>query len=242
MQKILSALRRAVTEYDLIENGDKIAVGLSGGKDSMMLLAALKKFQSFSDRKFELCAIAIDLTNGQNNYRQIQEFCQNIDVELQIIPSNVFEVVFDIRKEKNPCSLCANLRRGHLNSAAKAAGCNKVALGHHKDDLIETFVLSLFFEGRLSTFQPKSYLSRTDLTVIRPLLYCDEQEIERHAKNLPVLANPCKADKNTQREKAKRVLAQLDRDYPGCKEKIFNAIIHPERYNLFGILQSDKTT
>ena len=237
MQKILSALRRAVTEYNLIEDGDKIAVGLSGGKDSLCMLAALKRFQAFSDRKFDLCAIAVDMANGENDYGKIKEFCKNIDVELTILPSNIFEVVFEIRKEKNPCSLCANLRRGILNSAAKAAGCNKVALGHHKDDLIETFVLSLFFEGRLSTFQPKSYLSRVDLTVIRPLIYCDEQEIEKCSKDLPVLVNTCKADKHTQREKAKKILAQLNRDYPDCKEKIFSAIIHSERYNLFEKIQ-----
>ncbi len=158
---------------------------------------------------------------------------QKNGVNLEIVPSNVFEIVFESRKEKNPCSLCANLRRGLLNSKAKDLGCNKVALGHHRDDLIETFILSLVFEGRLSTFKPKTYLSKTDLTVIRPMIFVEEKEIERIAKNLPVLHNDCPADKHTEREKAKQVLTTLETKYPGCKEKIFNAIIHTERYNLF---------
>lgn len=233
MQKILSRLRKACEEYALIEDGDRIAVGLSGGKDSLMLMSALKQYQSFCGKKFELIAISVDLSGGKNDCCQIKSFCESVGVEFHIIPSNVFEVIFEVRKEKNPCSLCANLRRGILNSSAKELGCNKVALGHHKDDLIETFLLSLFFEGRLSTFKPKSYLTRTDLTVIRPLIYCDENEIVRTSKDLPVLFNPCPADKHTEREKAKNILSTLEKIYPNCKEKIFNAIIHHERYNLF---------
>lgn len=233
MQKILSKLRKACEEYNLIENGDRIAVGLSGGKDSLTLLTALKKYQSFCDKKFELIAIAVDLTNGKNNFSQLQKYCDELEVKLVVIPSNVFEIVFDIRKEKNPCSLCANLRRGILNSSAKNLGCNKVALGHHKDDLIETFILSLFFEGRLSTFKPKSYLSRMAITVIRPLIYCDEQDILKISQSYPVLANNCPANKYTQREDAKLLLDTLNKKYLNCKEKIFNAIIHKERYNLF---------
>ena len=233
MQKILSMLRKAVEEYNLIENGDKIAVGLSGGKDSLALLASLARYQKFSDRKFELVAISVDLTNGKNDFSLIQKFCDELSVELVIVNSNVFEVVFDIRKEKNPCSLCANLRRGILNNKAKEIGCNKVALGHHKDDLIETFVLSLFFEGRLSTFKPISYLSKTDIHVIRPLIYCDETMLANVSKDYPILFNPCPADKHTKREEAKVILANLDKVYPGCKDKIFSAIIHPERYSMF---------
>lgn len=233
MQKILSAMRKACQVYNLIEDNDKIAVGLSGGKDSLALLTALKRFQSFSNKKFELLAIAIDLSGGKNNYNDISSYCKKIDVEFYVIPSNVFEIVFDIRKEKNPCSLCANLRRGLLNSHAKKLGCNKVALGHHKDDLIETFLLSLFFEGRMSTFKPKTYLSRIDITVIRPLIFCDESEIIKISENYPVLTNNCPANKHTQRENAKELLKNLDKIYPNSKEKIFNAIIHAERYNLF---------
>ena len=191
------------------------------------------EYKKYIFSQFDLVAIAVDLTNGKNNYKNLKTFCKKNGVNLEIVPSNVFEIVFEIRKEKNPCSLCANLRRGLLNSKAKDLGCNKVALGHHRDDLIETFILSLFFEGRLSTFKPKTYLSKTDLTVIRPMIFVEEKEIERIAKNLPVLHNDCPANKHTEREKAKQVLTTLETKYPGCKEKIFNAIIHTERYNLF---------
>ncbi len=232
MQKILSLLRKASTTYSLIENGDKIAVGISGGKDSLTLLYALNEYRKFAPEKFSLVAIAVDLSGGKNDYTAIKEFCKKIDVELNIVPSNVFEVVFEIRKEKNPCSLCANMRRGLLNSTAKALGCNKVALGHHKDDLIETFLISLFFEGRLSTFKPKSYLSRMDLDVIRPLIYCDEKDILAVSKDFPVLENICPVDKKTQRQNAKDLIKNLDKLYPNSREKIFNALIHTERYNL----------
>ena len=233
MQKILSCLRKACEEYNLIEENDKICVGVSGGKDSLILLSALARFQKFSPKRFDLEAVAVDLTGGKNDYSHIQEFCNALGINLTIVPSNVFEVVFEIRKEKNPCSLCANMRRGILNSTAKSLGCNKVALGHHKDDMIETFLISLFFEGRLSTFKPISYLSNTDLYVIRPLIYCDEEEIIRQSNNVPVLENICPADKHTERENAKSILKTLNTLYPNCKEKIFNAIIHKERYNLF---------
>lgn len=233
MQRILSALRKACEEYNLIEDGDKIAVGLSGGKDSLTLLYALSLYQKYFDKKFSLEAIAVDLSGGENDYSEIKKFCDKINVNLTIVPSNIFEVVFDIRKEKNPCSLCANMRRGALNSTAKSLGCNKVALGHHKDDMIETFLISLFFEGRLSTFKPKSYLTNTGLYVIRPLIYCDEKEIVRVSKDFPILFNICPADKHTERENAKGILNELNTLYPDSKEKIFNAIIHKERYNLY---------
>ncbi len=232
MQKILSVLRKACTTYSLIEEGDKIAVGISGGKDSLTLLYALKMYQRFSPQHFSLEAIAVDLTNGQNDYSAIKKFCKDIDVNLTIVNSEIFDVVFNIRKEKNPCSLCANMRRGTLNSTAKNLGCNKVALGHHKDDFIETFILSLFFEGRLSTFKPKSYLSKTGLHVIRPLIYCDESDIQRVSKDFPVLKNICPVDKHTEREKAKDFLKNLDKLYPNCREMLFSAIVHTERYNL----------
>lgn len=233
MQKILSMTRKACFEYKLIEDGDKIAVGLSGGKDSLTLLLALKKLQTFYDKKFELVAISVDLSDGKNDYSKLIEFCKSIDVEYRIVKTNITEIIFDIRKEKNPCSLCANLRRGSLNSTAKKLGCNKVALGHHKDDLIETFLLSLFFEGRLSTFKPKTYLSRIAINVIRPFLFVSEEDVKKVSKDFPVLFNPCPANRNTQRENAKQLLATLDKVYPDAKEKIFNAIVHSERYNLF---------
>ncbi len=233
MRKILSLTRKVCEEYSLIEKGDKIAIGISGGKDSLSLLYVLSQYKKYILNDFEIVAIAVDLSGGKNDYSKIKEFCENLNVDFIIVPSNVFEIVFEIRKEKNPCSLCANLRRGLLNSKAKELGCNKVALGHHRDDLIETFLLSLFFEGRMSTFKPSSYLSRTDITVIRPLLYCEEKDLAKESINFPVLKNLCPADKNTQREKAKSILATLESLYPNCKEKLFNAIIHKERYNLF---------
>ena len=232
MQKILSLLRKACSEYNLIENGDKICVGLSGGKDSLTLLKALKLYQKFSTEKFELCAVSVDLSGGKCDYSEIEKFCKELDVEFTKVNSDVFEVVFEIRKEKNPCSLCANMRRGILNSTAKSLGCNKVALGHHKDDFLETFLMSLFYEGRLSTFKPKSYLSRVDLTMIRPLIYCDEEDIKRVSKDFPILFNPCPADKHTQRENTKDILKELNKSFGGSKEKIFSALIHTERYNL----------
>ena len=232
MQKILSLLRKACCEHNLIENGDKICVGVSGGKDSLTLLKALSLYQKFSTEKFELCAVAVDLSSGKCEYSEIENFCKEISVEFTKVDSDIFEIVFEIRKEKNPCSLCANMRRGILNNTAKSLGCNKVALGHHKDDFIETFLLSLFYEGRLSTFKPKSYLSRVDLTVIRPLLYCDEDDVKRVSSDLPILINPCPADKHTQRENTKDILKNLDQSFKGSKEKIFNALIHTERYNL----------
>ncbi len=233
MQKLLGHLRHACEEYNLIENNDKIAVGLSGGKDSITLLTLLKRFQLFSPNKFELVGIAVDLSGGKMDYSPLEEYCKQINVPFYLVPSQVFEIIFEVRKEKNPCSLCANMRRGLLNSKAKELGCNKVALGHHKDDLIETFILSLFFEGRLSTFKPKSFLSRIELEVIRPMLFINEEDILRISKEFPVINNICKVDHTTEREKAKKIIQELNKLYPDAKEKIFNAIIHKERYNLF---------
>jgi len=235
MQKILGKMRKICEKYALIEKNDKIAVGISGGKDSLLLLTALKKYQNFSPEKFDLIAISIDLSNGKMDYREIEEYCKSIDVPFYLEKTNVFEIVFDLRKEKNPCSLCANLRRGHLNSKAKELGCNKVALGHHSDDLIETFLMSLFFEGRMYAFEPKSYLSRMDLYAIRPLLYVNEEEITRLSKGLPVIHNICPADHHTQREEAKEILKTLEKQYFKSKEKLLNAISNPERYSLWKI-------
>ena len=233
MQKILGKIRKICEKFNLIEENDKIAVGVSGGKDSLVLLSALKKLQSFYPKKFELIAISIDLSDGKMDYGEVEKFCKAIDVPFHIEKTNVFEVIFDIRKEKNPCSLCANLRRGHLNSFAQKLGCNKVALGHHCDDLIETFIMSLFFEGRLSTLQPISYLSRTDLYVIRPMLFVEEKEIQELAKDVPVVKNVCPADHHTQREEAKKILQTFEDKYPSSKEKLLNAITNFERYNLW---------
>lgn len=238
MQKILSHVRRACIDYNLIEEGDKIAVGLSGGKDSLVLLKALSLYRIFSPQKFTLEAISVDLFNGQTDYSPLQKFCEEIDVRLTIIPSNIYDVLFEERKEKNPCSLCSKLRRGALNEKALELGCNKVALGHHADDLIETFFLSMFYEGRLSSFHPISYMDRTGLTVIRPLIYVEEKNIVGVVKkeNMPVMFNCCPANKHTQREYVKQLLNSIKKDIPFVKERIHGALIHPERYNLFDII------
>jgi len=233
MKKLLGKIVKICKEKKLIENGDKIAVGISGGKDSLFLLSALKKIQEYYDEKFELIAISIDLSNGEMDYNKIEAYCEKLGVKYYKKTTNIFEIIFDIRKEKNPCSLCANMRRGALNKYAKELGCNKVALGHHMDDLIETFLISLFFEGRMSTFKPSTYLTNTDITVIRPLLYVTEQEIIQYSQDLPVVKNVCKVDKQTERQNTKEILATFEKNYPNAKNKLFNAIIHNERYNLW---------
>ncbi|MBR2966068.1 MAG: tRNA 2-thiocytidine biosynthesis protein TtcA [Clostridia bacterium] len=233
IQQLLSLMRRAINDFNMIEEGDKIAVGVSGGKDSLVLLQLLKAFQRFSDKQFQLMGITIDMGFSQDAYKPIQEFCQKIGVEYHVVKTDIAEIIFDARKEKNPCSLCAKMRRGALNTEIVARGFNKLALGHHKDDVVETFMLSLFHEGRLSTFQPKSYMSRMDVTLIRPMIYIEERDIVPLARTLPVVHNPCPANKHTERESMKKVLKQLSEQYPGISNKFANAIMHPERYNLW---------
>lgn len=235
MQKILSTLRRAVDEYNLIEEGDKIAVGVSGGKDSVLLAAALKNLQLFYPKKFDLVAVSLDMTGGNTNFTPIKEYFEKIGLEYKVINTNIFEIVFDIRKEKNPCSLCSKMRRGVLASEIQKLGCNKLALGHHADDVIETFFLSMFFEGRLSTFAPKTYLSNTKITQIRPLILTEEKNIIATCNklNLPIVKNACPVDKITKRQFIKEWLNELKKSIPFVKERILGAIISPERYNLF---------
>lgn len=233
MKKIIGEISRACKKYSLIEDGDKIAVGLSGGKDSLVLLYALSEYQKHSKEKFQLIAITIDQTNGQTNFQPLLDFCKKIGIELTIVSSQIFDVVFNVRKEKNPCSLCAKMRRGALNGEAKKLGCNKVALAHHCDDLIETFFLSLIYEGRLSTFKPKTYLSNVDITAIRPLIFTSEKSIINSSKNLPIIKNICPANHKTKREEIKLFLQETEKKFPKFKEKALNAIISSERYNLF---------
>lgn len=232
MRKIVSGMTKAIKNFNMIENGDKVAVGLSGGKDSLALLSALSAFQKFSGENFELIAITIDQTGGKENFDGLKKFCESLQVPLYIEKTDIFEVVFDERKEKNPCSLCAKMRRGTLNSTAKSLCCNKVALAHHCDDLMETFFLSLFFEGRLSTFSPVTYLSNVDITAIRPLIYVSEEEIINATKDFPILKNVCPANHKTKREEMKNLLKKLDQEFPNAKKQIKNAILNPERNNL----------
>lgn len=235
LQQLMSKTRKAIEEYHMIEEGDKIAVGLSGGKDSMALLYVLAGIRRFYPKKFDIVAITVDMGLGldEGEVESVKKVCKELGVHYHIEPTQIGEVVFEVRKESNPCSLCANMRRGALNSAAADLGCNKVALGHHGDDLIETLFLCLFYEGRFSTFSPVTRLSRKKITVIRPMIYVREMEIIGFTKDKPIIHNPCPADKTTRREFIKDLLKTLEKDNRKLRENILGAITHPERNNLF---------
>lgn len=234
MQKLLSRFRKAVTDYNLIQAGDKIAVGLSGGKDSITLLQLLNAYKRFSPEPFELIAITIDPGAG-SNFNDLIEMCKDLNVPYYLFKTRIQEIVFDIRKEKNPCSLCANLRRGSLNDHAKKLGCNKIALGHHKNDAIETLLLSMFYEGRINSFLPKTYLSRADLTIIRPMIYIDEQHIISLASKykFPIVTSSCPANGFTKREYIKNLTYKLEENIPGLKNNLLNALSNTEQLNIW---------
>ena len=235
IQKLLSLMRRAINDFDMIHSGDKIAVGVSGGKDSLALLQLLCAYQKFSEHAFELCAVTVDMGFADSDFSPVERFCEELGVNYRREKTDIAEIIFDVRREKNPCSLCAKMRRGALNSVINEMGYNKLALGHHKNDVVDTFMLSLMFEGRLSTFQPVSYMSRSDVTLIRPLVYVSEREIAGLAKTLPVCKNPCPADKRSQREEMKKLLKDVAVKYPDVSDRIANAVMHPDRYNLWGM-------
>lgn len=235
IQKLLSLMRRAINDFDMIHSGDKIAVGVSGGKDSLALLQLLCAYQKFSEHAFELCAVTVDMGFADSDFSPVERFCEELGVNYRREKTDIAEIIFDVRREKNPCSLCAKMRRGALNSVINEMGYNKLALGHHKNDVVDTFMLSLMFEGRLSTFQPVSYMSRSDVTLIRPLVYVSEREIAGLAKTLPVCKNPCPADKRSQREEMKKLLKGVAVKYPDVSDRIANAVMHPDRYNLWGM-------
>jgi len=236
MKKVLSLMRRAIEDYDMIQEGDKIAVGVSGGKDSITLLYGLKLLQAFFPKKFEVIGITVDMGFPDFDLSPTIRFCQEKNIPYHIIPSEIGRIVFEIRKEKNPCSLCANLRRGILNGFAKdRLSCNKVALAHHSDDAIETLFLSMFFEGRISTFSPVTYLTRKDVTVIRPLIYIDEHIIKGTVKRnqLPVVPSPCPANTKTKRQYIKDLIRSIEMDIPEIKERILTAIKNKEQVRLW---------
>ena len=226
MKKIQSAVRRALTDFSMINDGDVIAVGVSGGKDSLVLLAALAAMRRYLPQKFELKALMLNMGFDGWDSSEIARFCDLTDVPFYTKDTEIAKVIFDIRKESNPCSLCAKMRRGALNEFAVGMGCNKVALGHHFDDVIETFFLSLLYEARLSCFDAVCYLDRVNVTVIRPLIYVKEHEIKSYVKrtNLPVMFNPCPADGYTKREDMKQMLAEFERGNRDAKERIFRAV------------------
>lgn len=227
IKRILSYTRRALTDYDMIHDGDKIAVGISGGKDSLALLCALAELRRFYQHKFELIAITIDMGfPGEMDFSKVRSLCESLDVPYHIIPTEIYRIIFEVRKESNPCSLCSKMRRGALHRAAKELGCTSVALGHHFDDVVDTFMLNLFFEGRLGCFSPVTYLSRAEITLIRPFIYLPEKDVRYFAgkAGLPVIKSPCPADGNTERAKMKTLLSTLERDNKGLRYRIFGAI------------------
>ena len=224
MQRLLSTMRRAVQKFNMINDGDKIAVGLSGGKDSLALLAAMANYRLFSPEKFELIAVTIDMGFKGMDLSPLTAFCEKLNVPYTIVKTDIAEIIFDIRKESNPCSLCSKMRRGALNTEIVKQGYTKLALGHHADDMAETMLLSLLYEGRLSTFMPVSYMDRTGVTVIRPFIYTSEKEIKAYSKYIPVVKNPCPADKHTQRQYVKDLIKKIQKDIPFAKERILTAI------------------
>lgn len=228
MQKLLSKMRQAINDYNLIEDGDKIALGLSGGKDSLTLLHLLNSYRKFSPEKFEL--IAITLNPGKVDNSPLHKLCKDLKIEFYEIQTDIQEIVFDIRKEKNPCSLCAKLRRGILYNTAKNLGCNKVALGHHKDDALETLMLSISYEGRINCFSPKTLMKENKITLIRPMVYISETSIKNISKkyNFPIITNPCPVDKKTKREDIKNLIHDLDNRIPGFKKNLFGALTNSD--------------
>ncbi len=226
MQHLMGLVRRCADDYAMIEAGDRIAVGVSGGKDSLTLLVLLAGLRKYYPKPFDLHAITIDMGLPGMDFTPVQQLCESLDVPYTLVKTQIGEVIFDIRKEKNPCSMCAKMRRGALNDVILEKGFNKVALGHDYDDAVETFLLSLFYEGRLSCFQPVTYLSRTGVTQIRPMLYLGEKAVENFTRrqNLPVVHNTCPADKSTKRQEVKDLLVQLQKQYPDLKTKIFGAM------------------
>ena len=214
LRRLLSLTRKAVQDYDLIKEGDRVCVGVSGGKDSLALLTTLAYLKRFYPKRFELFAVTVSLGFPGMDFSPIQMYCDELEVPLRIVESDIAEIVFDIRKEQNPCALCANLRRGAVNDHAGKLGCNVVALAHHKDDIIETALLSLFYEGRFYCFTPSTWLERAQVRVIRPFLYVEEGEIRQFANavNLPVIHNPCPMDKARSRAEIKKLIRMLERD------------------------------
>ncbi len=230
MQRFVGLLRRCVEDYKMISPGDRIGVGVSGGKDSLVLLVLLAELAKYHNCPFELEAITIDMGLGMD-YSPIEALCRRLDVPFHLIQTQIAPIIFEHRKEKNPCSMCSKMRRGALNQALVELGLNKLALGHHYDDAVETFMMSLIYEGRISCFQPVTDLDRTGIIQIRPMLYIHEKSIDSFAQRqgLPVLENRCPVDKHTKREEIKALVYELSARYPDLKERIFGAM---QRYPL----------
>ncbi len=219
-------VRKCVDDYDMIAPGDRIAVGVSGGKDSLVLLCALRHLQRYYPHPFHLEAVTLELGFDGMDFSPVAALCQQLEIPYVCRKTDIREIVFDVRKEENPCSLCAKLRRGALNDILRERGLNKLALGHHFDDAVETFLMSLLFEGRLSCFKPATWMSRAEVWQIRPMVYCGEGKISRLAQQLalPIVKNPCPQDKGSKRHEIKQLIAQLSDGYPDLKSKVFGAM------------------
>ena len=226
LQRLLSLLRQAIDQYQMIENGDHIAIGISGGKDSLTLLYGLSQLQKFYPKHFTLSAITVDMGLDTMNLEPIKALCADFNVPYEIISTEIGKILFEARKESNPCALCAKMRKGALNQKALELGCNKIAYAHHKDDVVETLMLSLIYEGRFHTFAPVTFLDRMNLTVIRPLVYMKEADVIGfvHKLDVPVVKSPCPADGHTRREYVKQLLRQLNLENPGVKDRMFTAV------------------
>lgn len=228
LQQLMSQTRRAIDDYGMIHTGDKIAIGISGGKDSLTLLYALHGLQRFYPEKFDLEAITVNLGNPDFDLSHIRHLCETMQIPYTVVKTEIAQIVFEERKEENPCSLCAKMRKGALNDAVKKLGCNKIAYAHHKDDIVETMMMSLIYEGHFYSFPPITHLDRTNLTVIRPLMYVSEADVKGFCRKyqLPVVKSPCPADGYTKRQYVKDLLRKLNLENPGVKERMFSAIIN----------------
>ncbi len=226
LRRLLSLTRKAVQDYDLIREGDRVCVGLSGGKDSLALLTTLAFLKRFYPKHFTLSAVTVSLGFEGMDFTPMREYCASLEVPLKVVESDIAEIVFNIRKEQNPCALCANLRRGAVNDSAGQLGCNVVALAHHKDDIIETALLSLFYEGRFYCFPPATFLERAQVRVIRPFLYVEEREIRQFAEatSLPIVQNPCPMDRASSRAEIKELIRTLERDNKFLRSNLFGAV------------------
>lgn len=235
MKKVLGCIRRACEDFHLIEDGDIVAVGVSGGKDSLLLLYALSLYRKFAPQRFELKGLTLTMGLKPFDTSKVAALCEKLGVEYIVRPTEIGRIIFEERHEKNPCSLCAKMRRGALNDLAKECGCNKVALGHHRDDALETLLLCLLHEGRIHTFHPKSYLSKADLTVIRPMVYLPEKHIIHVAREmqLPIIPSPCPANGATEREEMKYLLDSLCKLYPNAREMMLSALQNEAQYGLW---------
>ena len=226
LNEFSGTVRRAVDDYHMISEGDRIAVGISGGKDSMLLLAVMNHLRTYYPIPFSLEAITIELGFEGMDFTPVQQFCDELGIPYTCLKTDIKEIVFDVRKEDNPCSLCSKMRRGAINDAITQRGIHKLALGHHFDDAVETFMMSLLFEGRISCFRPVTFLDRSGVTQIRPLVYAGEKKIANLAAELqlPIVENPCPEDKTSKRYEIKKLLAHMSQDYPDLKSKIFGAM------------------